>query len=364
MEAARDNEKQIPVFKLDGRCNKMVFIRGFETVADHFHIRGIIYDGVPRPGAENEHGVQAAWDNLNRVALEKLRFYVTTRVDDIVTNGDKLTAREYYERLEGLFLQTGSESIATLHRRLAACKYTQGEEIFEWIARLDAIYTQFKAAGKEVADAEKKHRAMGLLMGIPMWGSMAQLLGTSDEVTYFRWKQQMLRKEEELDLNGFMSGQELANELYAQKSAGDVAMPATTMHQTFRGSGFSQRGRSAVQRGRTARTVLSYGGRSDTYGRGNIQMARGSSYRGNGMRAQTQHARGRGRGYTSRGVCYNCGDLGHNVAECTSPDTGVFHGYCARCGTWGHRERACGMQHAHVTTDEFDRADDGYPYHT
>ena len=63
--------------------------------------------------AENEQGVQAAWDDLNRVALEKLRFYVTTRVDDIVTNGDKLTAREYYERLEGLFLQTGSESIAS-----------------------------------------------------------------------------------------------------------------------------------------------------------------------------------------------------------------------------------------------------------
>ena len=60
MEAARENDKQIPVFKLDGRRNKMVFIRGFETVADHFHIRGIIYDGVPRPGAENEHGIQAA----------------------------------------------------------------------------------------------------------------------------------------------------------------------------------------------------------------------------------------------------------------------------------------------------------------
>ena len=39
----------------------------------------------------------------------------------------------------------------------------------------------------------------------------------------------MLRKEEELDLNGFMSGQELANELCAQKPAGDVAMPATAI---------------------------------------------------------------------------------------------------------------------------------------
>ena len=101
MEAGRDNvTKQITVLKLDGRRNKMVFIRGFE----------IIYDGVARPEAENEQGVQAAWDDLNRVALEKLKFYVTTRVDDIVTNGDRLTAREYYERLEGLFLQTGSEN--------------------------------------------------------------------------------------------------------------------------------------------------------------------------------------------------------------------------------------------------------------
>ena len=130
----------------------MVFIRGFETVADHFGFRGIIYDGVARPEAENKHSIRVAWDDLslNRIALEKLKFY---------------------ERLEGLFLQTGSENIVTLHRRLAACTYTQGEDLetFEWIARLDAIYTQFKAAGKEVVDAEKKHRAMGLLMGIPMW---------------------------------------------------------------------------------------------------------------------------------------------------------------------------------------------------
>ena len=92
---------------------------------------------------------------------------------------------------------------------------------------------------------------MGQLMGI----AMAQLLGTSDKVMYFQWKQQMLRKEEELDLNGFMSGQVLANELYTQKSAGNVAMPATTIHQTFQGSGFAPRGRSMMQRGRTSRTV-------------------------------------------------------------------------------------------------------------
>ena len=70
-----------------------VFIRGFKTVADLFGIQSIIYEGVVRPGAENEHGIQAAWDDLNRIALEKLKFYVTMRVDDIVTNGDRLMAR-------------------------------------------------------------------------------------------------------------------------------------------------------------------------------------------------------------------------------------------------------------------------------
>ena len=47
-------------------------------------------------------------------------------------------------------MQTESESVATLHSILVACRYTTGEEVFEWIAKLDAIYTQFKVAGKEV----------------------------------------------------------------------------------------------------------------------------------------------------------------------------------------------------------------------
>ena len=54
---------------------------------------------------------------------------MTTRVDDTVTNGDELTAREYYVRLQGLFLRTGSEStsVASLHKRLANCAYSEGE---------------------------------------------------------------------------------------------------------------------------------------------------------------------------------------------------------------------------------------------
>ena len=54
------------------------------------------------------------------------------------------------------------------------------------------------------------------------------------------------------------------------------------------------------------------------------------------------------------------------MADCPSPDTGMFHGYCARCGTWGHRASACRMHHVHVTMDEYtqyERAEAGYPYH-
>ena len=246
----RDDPKQIPVFKLDGRRNKMEFIRGFKQVADHFKIKDIIYDGVPRPVDDDEHGTRAAWDERNRIAIEKLRFYVhvTTRVDDTVTNGDELTAREYYVRLQGLFLRTGSESVASLHKRLANCTYSEGEEIFAWIAQLDGIFTQFKAANAEVVDLEKKHRAMGLLLGVPMWGSMAQLLGTGDAVSYFDWKQAMLSKEEEFDLNGTMSNQTLADDLYARKMPSEGAFPATAMHQTFRGSGYVQRGRFSGNR--------------------------------------------------------------------------------------------------------------------
>ena len=90
----------------------------FKQVADHFKIKDIIYDGVPRLVDEDVHGTLAEWDEQNSIAIyEKLQFYVKTRVDDTVTNGDELTARtcEYYVRLQGLFLRTGSESVASLH---------------------------------------------------------------------------------------------------------------------------------------------------------------------------------------------------------------------------------------------------------
>ena len=70
-QRARDHD-QLPVFKLDGRRNKMEFIRGFRRVAEHYHITEIVYDNLPRPAdGDNLEERRAAWDELN------FRFYMS-----------------------------------------------------------------------------------------------------------------------------------------------------------------------------------------------------------------------------------------------------------------------------------------------
>ena len=121
-----DGARHLQVFKLEGRRNKMDFIRGFPGVAARFGITGMIYDGTPRPGTGDDNAeAREEWDRLNRLAIEKLRFYVSTRVDEMVTDGEEITARQYYQRLGVLFLNVGAESVASLHNRLS--KYNEGE---------------------------------------------------------------------------------------------------------------------------------------------------------------------------------------------------------------------------------------------
>ena len=65
MANANNDAKHLPVFKLDGRKNKMEFIRGFPGIADHFGVRRIIYEDLARPvGGDNLAERQAAWDEL------------------------------------------------------------------------------------------------------------------------------------------------------------------------------------------------------------------------------------------------------------------------------------------------------------
>ena len=209
-----DNARHLQVFKLNSRRNKMDFIHGFPGVAARFGITGIIYDGMPRPGVGDDKAeAREEWDRLNRLAIEKLRFYVSTQVDDIVMDGEDITARQYYQRLGVLFLNVGAESVASLHNRLSKCKYNEGEEVFEWLARLASIFTQLRTAEAPVPDLEMKHRAMSLIADAQTWGAMAHLLETGDGISYRQWQVAMLKKEEEFEQNGVMTGQTLANDL-------------------------------------------------------------------------------------------------------------------------------------------------------
>ena len=369
-----DDARHLQVFKLEGRRNKMDFIRGFPGVASRFGIEGIVYEGAPRP---EDGEARTEWDRLNKLALEKLRFYVSGRVDRVVTNGDDITARQYYERLDAMFLNIGAESVSSLHTRLAKCKYVEGEEVFSWLARLAEINTQLKTAGAPVPDLEMKHRAMSLISEAHTWGAMAHLLGTGDGVSYAQWQIAMLKKEEELEQNGIMSGQTLADDLYGRKVEGEGAFPATTLHQTFRGSGFQQRGRigrgisrggqrMAPQRGfNSAQRGGLYGNHGSATGgmRGGFGNSRGDMHRGRYAQRAGRQLQQEGRGsYVGPNVCYNCGEGGHRAVECYSKGTGYFHGYCNYCGEYGHQQRQCGAQHAHISTDEYERADDGYGY--
>ena len=56
--------------------------------------------------------------------------------------------------------------------------------------------------------------------------------------------------------------------------------------------------------------------------------------------------------------CHTCGGFGHVAAQCPTD----FQGMCYTCGQWGHTSRFCTTHQAHVSTDEFERAQDGYPY--
>ena len=95
------------------------------------------------------------------------------------------------------------------------------------------IFAQLRAAGSPVPDLEMKHRAMSLIADAQTWGAMAHLLGTGDGVSFRQWQAAMLKKEEEFDQNGVMSGQKLANDLYGKREENEGVFQATTIHQTF-----------------------------------------------------------------------------------------------------------------------------------
>ena len=47
-------DKHLPVFKLQGRKNRMEFITDFPGIANHFHVTELIYENTPRPRGGQE----------------------------------------------------------------------------------------------------------------------------------------------------------------------------------------------------------------------------------------------------------------------------------------------------------------------
>ena len=91
---------QLPRFKFEGR-NRQEFRRNWPQIARHYGIQGVVDGTSQRPvlGDDNAEAV-AAWDVLNQLALDKLKYYVTDSVHAIVWKGqDDLTARDYYSRM-------------------------------------------------------------------------------------------------------------------------------------------------------------------------------------------------------------------------------------------------------------------------
>ena len=328
------SEKRLPVFKLQGRKNRMEFITDFPGIADHFHVTELIYADTPRPrgGLEDSEMRQAAWDEANKLALELLKSCVTNTVNTIVCKGEgEITARAYYNKLDKLFLRVTARNTVALERGLSKCQRKPFvEDLVDFFGRLDTYFSEFRVAGKPKSQEEMKISAMSSIGDD--WAMVAYLVGTPEDVSYDDFQALMLQKEAERMETGSCTGQQLADQLYGRKpSQQNEGAYQTTVHQSWRGSGFVPRGRGRF-RGRVFR-----GGRPGRFGPGRYNMGRQQS---------NQNER-----------CHNCGQFGHLARQCMArkvnanfiPRSGRGTGklaevQCYNCGDYGHISRNCGQR--------------------
>ena len=101
----------------------------------------------------------------------------------MVTKGAvDLPSREYFQRLDALFLHTDVRHVTTLEQRLSNCHYRPGEELMEFFSRLDGVQAHFAAAERAKSVEEIKRRAMALIG--ETWLALADLVRSPGGVTY------------------------------------------------------------------------------------------------------------------------------------------------------------------------------------
>ena len=263
---------QLPHFKFDGK-NRQEFRRNWPQVARHYHIQGIVDGTEARPiGGDDVAEAQAAWDQLNQLALDKLKYFVSDSIHAIVWKGqDDLTARDYYHRMATLLLRTSVRSVVKLEKVLNNAHRTHGMKLLEWMCTLDNIFVEFVAAGKPKLDAAMKAHAMSKV-GRDL-EAIATFLGQDEGVTYVQWQAAILEKEREMEETGQIMVQGLAHQLSTNRrnfegEGGDGAF-ATTVQQSWRGSGrFLRGGRIGGRypwRGRHPITTFTQGRSTGTY---------------------------------------------------------------------------------------------------
>ena len=162
------------------------------------------------------------------------------------------------------------------------------------------------------------------------------MLGQSDDVSYVEWQAAMLEKEREYDETGSVGVQRLASMLTTRtRNVSDGAF-ATTVQQSWRGSGFqSMRGGRRV-------------GRYPQQGRHPIsQFTQGRNHNANRRQAaQVNNQANRGQATfgnnTNRGNAYgnNNNEYRGNAYNANSGQaSNYFAGQCNTCGQHGHIAR-------------------------
>ena len=104
----RRDVDQLPVFRFNGD-NRLEFLSRWPDVCAHFGFRALPLDDPPLAGPVlDEDGGNLEqlheWDILNGLAKSKLNFYIMKDIYAIVWGGDDLSALQFYQRQNEMFL--------------------------------------------------------------------------------------------------------------------------------------------------------------------------------------------------------------------------------------------------------------------